>query len=443
MHIIIIGNGISGVTAARHIRKRSSYKITIISAESPYFFSRTALMYIYMGHMRFDHTKPYADDFWQKNDIALLHDTVTDIHPSQKAITLQSGEQMHYDKLIIACGSSPKMPGIEGENLPGVQGFYSLQDLEKMELATKNIKYAVVIGAGLIGVELAEMLHSRNISVTLLNRGKYYWDSVLPEAEGKMINNHLQGHYVHLHHEQTIQKIDLDDDGKKMVHTADLNFGGDFIAFGIGVKPNITWLKNTSIELDAGILVNEYCETNLPDIYAIGDCAQFKSSPGMHRKHIEQVWYTGRMQGEALARTITGKRTAYAPGPWFNSAKFFDIEYQTYGHVPAQEDEDLKSIIWKDEAKEKLIRIVYHHKTLAVVGFNLLGIRFRHEVCDQWLRSNAKLKTVMQNLDKAVFQPEFEQDIVVEVIHQYKQTFPDEKIQIRSSGWLQKLFKNA
>ncbi len=442
MHIIIIGNGISGVTAARHIRKRASYKITIISAESAHFFSRTALMYIYMGHMRYEHTKPYADDFWKKNNIALRQETVTEIQHLQKAIVLQSGEQMAYDKLIIACGSSPRMPGIEGEDLPGVQGFYSLQDLEKMESSTRDIDSAVVVGAGLIGVELAEMLHTRNIAVTLLNRGKHYWDSVLPEDEGKMINTHLKSRHIQVHDNQTIEKISLNENGKKTVHAGNKGFAGDFIGLGIGVTPNIAWLKNAGIALDRGIVVNEYCETSVPDIYAIGDCAQFKNAPAIHRKNIEQVWYTGRMQGEVLARTITGNKTAYAPGPWFNSAKFFDIEYQTYGFIPVQESKDYKSIVWKDDVKEQLIRIVYQQETTEVVGFNLLGIRFRHEVCDQWLREKTTLQTVMKNLQKVVFQPEFEPDIVPKVIECYHQAFPDETIQLSQSGWFKKIFKS-
>ena len=90
--IVIIGNGIAGITAARHIRKKSAHEITVISAESEYFFSRTALMYVYMGHMKFKHLQPYENWFWQKNKIDLIHDKVVELRTSEKLLVMASGE---------------------------------------------------------------------------------------------------------------------------------------------------------------------------------------------------------------------------------------------------------------------------------------------------------------------------------------------------------------
>jgi len=101
-HIVIIGNGIAGVSAARHIRKNSDKQITIISAESNYFFSRTALMYVYMGHMKFEHTQPYENWFWKKNRIDLVKGFVTEVKHENKTLILQDGRSVNYDKLIIA-----------------------------------------------------------------------------------------------------------------------------------------------------------------------------------------------------------------------------------------------------------------------------------------------------------------------------------------------------
>ena len=115
-HIVIIGNGISGVTAARHIRKLSDKKITIISDEADYFFSRTALMYIYMGHMKFEHTKPYEDHFWKKNNIQLLQAFVEEVNVNHKTLRTQEGETINYDQLILATGSQTFFRGWEGEN---------------------------------------------------------------------------------------------------------------------------------------------------------------------------------------------------------------------------------------------------------------------------------------------------------------------------------------
>jgi len=100
MHIVIIGNGVSGITAARFIRKLSEHKVTVISSESRYFFSRTALMYVYMGHMRMEDIQPYEDWFWEKNDIALKFDHVQKINTDSKSLTLTS-TTISYDNLRV------------------------------------------------------------------------------------------------------------------------------------------------------------------------------------------------------------------------------------------------------------------------------------------------------------------------------------------------------
>ncbi|HNH30657.1 MAG TPA: FAD/NAD(P)-binding oxidoreductase, partial [bacterium] len=212
--IIIIGNGITGTTVARHVRKRSDQPITIISGESDYFFSRTALMYIYMGHMKYEHTKPYEDDFWKKNEIQLRRGLVERIVPAEKQIYLKNGEAMKYDKLVIATGSVYQTFGWPGQNLQGVQGLFSLQDLELMERNTKSVKRAVIVGGGLIGIEMAEMLISRGIHVTFLVREKSYWDNILPAEESDMINRHIRAHHVDLRLNTELQEIRGNDKGR-------------------------------------------------------------------------------------------------------------------------------------------------------------------------------------------------------------------------------------
>ncbi len=154
-HIVIIGNGIAGITTARHVRKYSDKKITVISGESDYFFSRTALMYVYMGHMVWENIKPYEDWFWKKNRIELKTAWVKTVDFQQKSLVFASGETMDYDKLVIATGSLPNKLGWEGEDLEGVQGLVTKQDLELLEKNTASCKRAVLVGGGLILVEIA------------------------------------------------------------------------------------------------------------------------------------------------------------------------------------------------------------------------------------------------------------------------------------------------
>ncbi len=422
MHVVIIGNGISGITAARNIRKLSDHKITVISAETDYFFSRTALMYIYMGHMRFKDTQPYEPWFWEKNRIHLLRAPVQTIDFLEKTLRLQDGQSMSYDKLVLALGSKSNKFGWPGQDLDGVHGLYHFQDLEAMERHSSGLQRAVIVGGGLIGVEMAEMFHSRGIPVSFLVRERSFWNNILPKEESAMINRHLRLHHIDLQLETELKEILPDDTGQKC--GAVLTSRGERIDCGftgltVGVSPNIDFLKNTGLEVQRGILVNEYLETNQKDVFAIGDCAEMRQAkPG--RRAIEAVWYTGRMMGETIAHTICGKPIAYDPGIWFNSAKFFDIEYQVYGDIRPQMPEDQETLYWEHPNGQKSIRIVYERPSGKVVGFNLMGIRYRHEVCEKWIRQEATIESVLQQLGLANFDPEFFDEYEQELVQVYQ-----------------------
>jgi NADPH-dependent 2,4-dienoyl-CoA reductase/sulfur reductase-like enzyme len=411
-HIVIIGNGISGVTAARHIRKLSDKKITIISSETAHFFSRTALMYIYMGHMKYEHTKPYEDYFWKKNRIELKQGYVKNILATQKELFFSNGEKIKYDKLIIAVGSKPNKFGWPGQDLKGVHGMYSKQDLDAIEETAPNnkvCKRVVIVGGGLIGIELAEMLSSRNIPVTFLVREGSFWGSVLPVGESEMLNRHIKNHHIDLRLGTNLKEIISDENGKVrgvVVEETGEEIACDMVGLTAGVSPNIDFLKESGIDLGRGVKVNRFLETNIEDIYAIGDCAE-QHQPIGNRRPIEAVWYTGRMMGETVAQTICGNPLEYKPGHWFNSAKFFDIEYQTYGWVFAKKKDSEEHFHWKHEDDTKCITVAFEKDSSLFTGINTFGLRMRHEIFDQWLSEKRDVHFVMENLSKANFDPEF------------------------------------
>jgi hypothetical protein len=111
--------------------------------------------------------------------------------------------------------------------------------------------------------------------------------------------------------------------------------------------------------------------------------------------------------GEVVAETICGNPKEYNPGLWFNSAKFFDIEYQTYGVVPSDLPPDLSSFYWQHDSEDKCLRMVYDKNTFKLIGINVLGIRLRHEVCERWIRNGNTIFKAMEDLSEANFDPEF------------------------------------
>ncbi|WP_296377983.1 FAD/NAD(P)-binding oxidoreductase [Winogradskyella sp.] len=427
-HIVIIGNGISGVTTARHIRKLSDKRITIVSAETDYFFSRTALMYIYMGHMKFEHTQPYENWFWEKNRIELKKGYVKTVETKSKTLLFANGDTLEYDKLVIATGSKPNKFGWPGQDLDGVMGMYHKQDLDNLEKYAPNketCKRAVIVGGGLIGIELAEMLNSRSIPVTFLVRENSFWNGVLPAGESEMINRHIKNHHIDLRLSTNLKEIKADENGKVksvIIEETGEELECSVVGLTAGVSPNIDFLKESEIETGRGVKVNRFLETNIEDVYAIGDCAEQHEAIG-NRRPIEAVWYTGRMMGETLAQTICGNRIEYKPGHWFNSAKFLDIEYQTYGWVFGERGrpENEKHFHWKHEDDTKCMTVAFDKNTNKFLGINTFGIRMRHDVFDRWLSEEKDVDFVMNNLTEANFDPEFYKRFETEILTTYNQ----------------------
>ncbi|MBT8264241.1 MAG: NAD(P)/FAD-dependent oxidoreductase, partial [Muriicola sp.] len=146
----------------------------------------------------------------------------------------------------------------------------------------------------------------------------------------------------------------------------------------------------------------------MPDVYGIGDCAEQHQSIGK-RRPIEAVWYTGRMMGETVAQTICGNRIEYKPGHWFNSAKFLDIEYQTYGWVFSDKNKkDYEAHFhWRHPKEFICITMAYHKESSLFLGINTFGIRMRHEIFDRWLTEGRTIDEVVEHLKDANFDPEF------------------------------------
>ena len=443
-NIVIIGNGIAGVTAARHIRKMSDKRIIIVSAETDHFFSRTALMYVYMGHMEFEHIKPYEDWFWAKNRIELVRAYVSQVDVEKKELLLEGARVLAYDKLIIATGSKPNKFGWPGQDLHGVQGLYSKQDLDLLETNAPNkdvCKRAVIVGGGLIGIELAEMLRSRDIPVTFLVRENNFWDGVLPDGESKMINEHILEHHIDLKLATNLVEIIPDENGRVKAVTTDKGETIECNLVGLtpGVSPNVAFLEESGIELGRGVKVNRFLETNIPDVYAIGDCAE-QHEPIGNRRPIEAVWYTGRMMGETVAQTICGNRVEYKPGHWFNSAKFFDIEYQTYGWVfSTRGKKDYEEHFhWRHSEEKLCITIAFDKNSKKFLGINTFGIRMRHEIFDRWLNEERSVDYVLEHLIDANFDPEFYSHYEKEIASAYNKEF-GKQIKTRRKS-LQRIF---
>lgn len=405
-NIVIIGNGIAGATAALEIRKRIEASITLISDETEFPYARTALMYIFMGQVSLPHTYLYPTDVWKEKNINLLKSRVIGLDRAAKTITLTDGRELSYDQLILATGSLSILPDCEGIDLPGVCALYHLEDLNKIEhQLLSNVKSAVIVGGGLIGVELAEMLIVRGIKVSFLVKETSYWANALPEEESQMVSRHLAERGITIIPNEEMSAILGDQHATGILCKSGKTFSCDFVGITIGVKPNVSLFSETGLNINRGILTNSFLRTNDDHIYAIGDCAEL-SEHAENRKSIEAVWYTAKKMGEVAAANICGEKMVYEQGVWYNSAKFFDLEYQVYGYVPNAIEPPLKSHYLTYANGQKSTRFVFHEEG-HVVGILAMGARLRHGVCEAWIKQKTPLNEVMEHFDKANFDPEF------------------------------------
>ncbi|MFT6747593.1 MAG: NADPH-dependent 2,4-dienoyl-CoA reductase/sulfur reductase-like enzyme, partial [Glaciecola sp.] len=334
-----------------------------------------------------------------------------------------------------ATGSKPNMFGWKGQDLKGVGGLCSYQDLQNMEKYTQGIKRGVVVGGGLIGIEMAEMMISRGIDVTFLVRERHFWEHILPKNESNMIMRHMKEHHLDLRLSTELDKIIGDENGRaKAVKTSTGEIiECEWVGLTAGVSPNIKFLNDSDIELNRGILVDASFKTNVDNVYAIGDCAEFRTHPS-GRRSIEQVWYTGKLMGETLAKTLTGTPTSYSPGHWFNSAKFFDVEYQTYGIVLPKLKEHEANFYWEDEQGKICIHMVFNKENRVFIGINNFGIRMRHDSFNYWLNQNATVEYVMEHLKDANFDPEFYKQHEDQIVAKFNQE-QGTNIKVKQKSW--------
>ena len=350
---------------------------------------------------------------------------VKSIYKTKKSCFHNRPSPLDYDMLLLATGASPNFFGWPGQNLQGVQGLYSLQDLEKLEKESSlKIQQAVIVGGGLIGIELAEMLHVKKIPVVFLIRESAYWEKILPPEESAMIQKEIEDHHIDLRLSTELKEIrgDTNQHVSSILTSQGEEIPCSLVGLTAGVHPNKKLIEETSIQSGRGILINRQMETSIPDIFAAGDCAEFHESEGGDPT-VEQLWYTGKNQGLAAGRFIARRAfqkegeleqtegidsTPYQRGIWFNSAKFFTIEYQTYGKVPSHLDPE-RTHVWSDHKSKILIRLVWEGKDpqSPITGFNFLGTRFRHNVCKQWIQEKKSASYVVDHLHQAYFDPEF------------------------------------
>ena len=326
--IVIVGGGAAGLAAAEMLRRRNfAGKITILSSDDAPPVDRPNLSKDFLAGTAPEDWLPLRPEtFYTETEIDLrLDTTVIKIDPRQKTVVSNKAE-LSYGRLLLATGAEPVRLPIVGADLPHVSVLRTLADSRRIIELTKSAKQAVVVGASFIGLEVAASLRKRGITVHVVAPEKLPLERTLGPELGAFIKQIHQDNGVVFHLEDTVAGIET---GRVRLKSGK-TLAADLVCLGVGVKPRTSLADQTGLEVDRGILVNEYMETSAPDIFAAGDIARFPDSSG--EKIRVEHWVVAERQGQTAALNMLGDRQKYDAAPFFWS-QHYDVPINYVGHA--------------------------------------------------------------------------------------------------------------
>lgn len=341
---LIIGGGVAGTTAAEAIRAADkSATIRIVSAESHRFYSRIMLSKpaFFLEKIPFASVYLKTEAWYADNAIELTHgQAATALDTGRKIVTLQSGEEIAYGKLLLAMGTCARKWNVKGAEKDGVLYLRTLDDAKKVIAAVKTAKRAVVIGGGFIGFEVCDMLRLAGIAVTLVIREKYIWEPLLDEQSGRIIEAALKKGGVKILYASQVEEVVGDAQRPDRVEGVRLTDGtalpADMIMAGVGTQCDLEWVKAAGIACKTGILTNEYLESSAKDIFAAGDVAEYRDV--LLEEHIQLGnWVNAHLHGKIAAANMLGSHTPYHQVSFY-TAQGFGTAIAFVGDVRVLED---------------------------------------------------------------------------------------------------------
>ncbi len=315
MRYIILGGVAAGTkAAAKLLRQDRTADVTIFTKSRDISYAGCGLPYYIGGAIESRESlvvnTPAAFSALTGAKVRTLMEAVH-VDPAAKTVTFADGRTEAYDKLIIATGAAPFVPQVPGVDLEGVFTLRTPDDAEAVRTWAGNCRAAVVVGGGFIGLEAAENLQALGLSVTVVDMASQVMPGLFDPDMADLIRRRLQERGIRVITGAALEA--LEGDGKvSAVRTALGSFPADLALIAVGIRPATEFLKDTGIEMDRGtILVDQYQRTSLPDVYAVGDCAQVRSRL-TGKGQWSAMGSTANLTGRCLARNLTGDAAPYA-----------------------------------------------------------------------------------------------------------------------------------
>ena len=332
-HHVIVGGGPAATNAIETIRQYDdSARLTLLSDEPAH--SRMALPYWLAGSIPEQHTYTGDDAYFQKLGVdARIGLRADSVDPQANSISLSDGSTIDFDKLLIATGSSPLAPPIEGTDLPGVQPMWSLGHTAQLLGATDGVQQprVVLVGAGFIGFIVLNAMFKRGWTLSVVEREDQVLPRMLDTGAARIVEDWLDSRGVSVHVGTSVQKITSSGGDEKIVHLENgEQIPADVVIIATGIRPNVGLIDGAGIEVDEGILVNDMMQTNFEHVFAGGDVAQ---GPVLHgeQREIHAIQPTAVDHGRIAGANMAGHSVRYPGSLLMNVVDVCGLQTASFG----------------------------------------------------------------------------------------------------------------
>jgi nitrite reductase (NADH) large subunit len=358
MHLVIIGNGAAGLSALSRFRAiDKDSQITLISAESETAYSRVLLPYFLRRKIPYENLFIRRPEDYQRLGVKTEFGAgVSRLDSESRRLTLEDGRSIDFDKLLIASGSRPFLPPIEGLAGTNVHHLWTLHDTEQLDTLFEPGQRALVLGSGFIALQAAWAAQQRGLNVTVYELLPRIMPTVLDEPAADLLQRSVEEHGVEVRVGIQTEHVIRSKTGVLTVHAKNRRpLEVDLIIVGAGVRPNIEFLADSPVQTDRGILIDQYMRTNVPGIYAAGDVARGPTSFGeTHQTHA--LWPTAVEHGAMAGENLAGRRIPYQGSLNMNVTEMFGITVASMGKFI--EEQGLSSHLAANAGSSRYLKIV-------------------------------------------------------------------------------------
>ena len=337
---LIVGGSAAGTTAAEVIRQlKPQASITIITDENHEEYSRVLIPHYIRGKVSREQVFLKKPEWYEEKGIELIKGIkVIKLDSGGHGVDLSNGEQIGYKKLLIAIGGDVNRLNIAGSDLANILYLRTIKDADSVIEAAKKSKKGLVLGGGFVSLDFATGFRVNGVEkVVILTRDPYFWSGHLDPESGRLMKNLLLKNGVEIMTGEEADSFFGQEKVEGAVTKSGKKLEADIVGVGIGIKPDLEWLEKAGIKTNRAILTNEYLETNMADVYAAGDCAEFHDV-FFERQHIMGNWANATSQGAAVGKTMVhsassgqvGQRTVYETISSYSDT-FFDNSYSFIG----------------------------------------------------------------------------------------------------------------